>query len=423
MQTKNHPLKILLAGNGSYLNRGCEAIVRGTMEILRQTFSPEPEIISAVFSSEKNVARQAAQESDSAITHLALRNTKLKRGSRDWWSRQLYALRQPFSDKQYLVTPRKFTGLEPLVSSLDLALAVGGDNYSLDYGWPTAYLALDRYLFKHNIPVLLWGASIGPFDTLPATARLELFRHLEKMPLIFARESKSLAYLRQHVRTKIIHVADPAFLMPSETPSIVSYPPGSIGLNFSPLLAKYVTNNNYAQYVKLCAQIVEFLLKNTEKNILLIPHVTSETGAEDDASLNLLIYQLLKTRQNRICCVSSSLKAAEYKALISDCAVFAGARTHATIAAISSSVPTISLAYSLKAYGINQDVFGSCKYCVKPSDWTRPEELAGRILALLANSTEVQTQLKSINSRLREHALTAGYALRSFTRRLNLSPQ
>src|SRR3546814_416304 len=37
---------------------------------------------------------------------------------------------------------------------------------------------------------------------------------------------------------------------------------------------------------------------------------------------------------------------------------FIGARTHATIAGMSSTVPTISISYSIKARGINRDLFG-----------------------------------------------------------------
>jgi colanic acid/amylovoran biosynthesis protein len=47
---------------------------------------------------------------------------------------------------------------------------------------------------------------------------------------------------------------------------------------------------------------------------------------------------------------------------------FAGARTHATLASISTYVPTLSFAYSLKAVGINRDIFGHESYCLSPND-------------------------------------------------------
>lgn len=61
---------------------------------------------------------------------------------------------------------------------------------------------------------------------------------------------------------------------------------------------------------------------------------------------------------DKLAILSSDLNAAQLKHSISRCRFFIGARTHATIAAISQGVPTISIAYSVKAIGINRDLFG-----------------------------------------------------------------
>ena len=45
----------------------------------------------------------------------------------------------------------------------------------------------------------------------------------------------------------------------------------------------------------------------------------------------------------------------ELKGYISRCRFFIGARTHATIAAYSSQVPTLVVGYSVKAKGIAKD--------------------------------------------------------------------
>jgi colanic acid/amylovoran biosynthesis protein len=61
-------------------------------------------------------------------------------------------------------------------------------------------------------------------------------------------------------------------------------------------------------------------------------------------------------------CAPSGLNAPQTKQLIAGCRYFIGARTHATIAAMSSGVPTLSIAYSVKARGINLDLFGHERY-------------------------------------------------------------
>ena len=52
--------------------------------------------------------------------------------------------------------------------------------------------------------------------------------------------------------------------------------------------------------------------------------------------------------------------------MISKCRAFIGARTHATIAAYSTCVPTLVVGYSVKALGIARDLFGSEENYVIP---------------------------------------------------------
>lgn len=54
------------------------------------------------------------------------------------------------------------------------------------------------------------------------------------------------------------------------------------------------------------------------------------------------------------------------KNIISKSEFFIGARTHATIAAYSTSVPTLVIGYSVKARGIAKDLFGTENTYVLP---------------------------------------------------------
>src|SRR5690606_14821725 len=56
----------------------------------------------------------------------------------------------------------------------------------------------------------------------------------------------------------------------------------------------------------------------------------------------------------------------ELKGFIARCRMFIGARTHATIAAYSSMVPTLVVGYSVKARGIAIDIFGTNENYVIP---------------------------------------------------------
>jgi len=60
--------------------------------------------------------------------------------------------------------------------------------------------------------------------------------------------------------------------------------------------------------------------------------------------------------------------AAQLKGFIARCRAFIGARTHATIAAYSSLVPTLVLGYSVKSVNIALDLFGTTDGFVVPID-------------------------------------------------------
>src|SRR3546814_11186848 len=57
--------------------------------------------------------------------------------------------------------------LKEQIKSVDAVIAVGGDNYSLDYRLPSLTMGIDRLAMDLGRPVFLWGASVGPFEAEP----------------------------------------------------------------------------------------------------------------------------------------------------------------------------------------------------------------------------------------------------------------
>jgi polysaccharide pyruvyl transferase WcaK-like protein len=396
----------LLVGNGPYSNRGCEAIVRGTMAILRREFGEELRVVLATFETPDTVARQAARETDPRITHVALSIKTIGRWSFPWWSRQF--------TRPFLRKPRSFAMLDPFCRDAICALQIGGDNYTLDYGSPQKFMRLDEYLRQRGVPVILWGASVGPFEAAPDFAP-QMFTHFRAMRGILVRESDSGDYLKQHAIEANVHsMSDPAFVMEPVEPRPdeigCPVPAGAVGLNLSPIMAKYVTNGNMDAWVTYSAEIARKILETARRDVLLIPHVTWK-HSNDHEFLRRVANCCPKTSGVRAFCVGDKLSAAETKWVISRCAVFAGARTHSTIAAISSAVPTLSLAYSRKAHGLNQDIFGSQEFCLQPLEIT-PATIAERIADLRARSGAIVKHLADALPGIRQRALEAGIILR-----------
>jgi len=399
----------ILAGNGPYDNRGCEAIVRGTVKILRHYFVDPEFVLASQYKTRMQYEFQDANEHDARISHYPVYITQ--RFTLAWFKKHL---RKHVYDVFHLPQSSLVTAeWGARITKCSAVLSVGGDNYSLDYGLPTMYIDLDNYVMSKKKPIIIWGASVGPFNKFPVYEQ-SIVEHLKRVNGIFARESATVKYLDGEGVTKNVYqVADPGFLMeaiqPSEETFKAEIPKGAIGINLSPLMARYVTNGDLRVWIQHAANIVKELSRKTKRPIYLIPHVTNPYSNDYELLKNIL--SLLCKTCERIELIPPNLTAAETKWVVSKMAVFAGARTHSTIAAISSGVPTLSFAYSIKAKGINEDIFGDTRYCILP-DKIIPQFIAERIDGLIRESDTIKYQLNAVLPGIKTSAMNAGKYLK-----------
>jgi len=402
---KDRPL-FILAGNGPYENRGCEAITRGTVKILRNYF-PDPSFLSVSFTQNTDFEHQVKDEYDTAIIH--------KKMHTDHYFEKKSLLRRIIFrfDKR----KQKYLMCKEMVPYLDDAVAVlsvGGDNYSLDYGIPWLFTDLDDVVLEKKKPLILWGASVGPFTKLPEYERY-MCNHLKKITGIFARESTTVDYLEKNeIKDNVYKVADPAFLMdpvePREEGRRLAIDKGAIGINLSPLMANYVTGGDVQQWEHIAQEIIHAVAKKTSRTIYLVPHVT--TPVMNDFTFLKKVWEMTESpAKNMIRLIPPDYSAAETKWIISHMALFAGARTHATIAALSSNIPTLSFAYSIKARGINRDIFGQEEYCLGP-DQVTPEMVTSNIESMLATENQIKNVLKEKIPTVQKNAMLAGQYLK-----------
>jgi polysaccharide pyruvyl transferase WcaK-like protein len=403
--------QFLFVGNGSYENRGCEAIVRGTMEILRHEFGEPLQVSAGVFAEKAEIQKQNVKEIDPAILSHSISGVG-PRLSLKWWAGQANnRLGARFEPQHW--------GMKSLIQNARAALEVGGDNYSLDYGRPKNFMAMDRFLQKQGLPVVLWGASVGPFDKdLEFAPRM--FDHLRSLSAIFVRETASLEYLRSNGVSDNVHlVADPAFVMkavkPPNSKFSFSLHQGTIGINLSPLVARFRDSSKSAtaltEWLDYCCNLIK-AAATLKRPILLIPHVGSADPDNDDFSfLGSLCKVVAPEVGVPVNVLPRGLSAAELKWIIARCEIFAGARTHATIAALSSGVPTLSIGYSLKARGLNQDIFGNLNNCISVTD-LNATNFTERLKSILGTQENIRTHLADCIPDIKNKALSAGSLLR-----------
>jgi len=394
------PRSFLLVGNGPYNNHGCEAIVRGTVAIITGKFGSDCGFVNASFTDPLIPREQIIAESDPRIHLISI--------DKPSWSANLYVrkvrrrLRVTISDR--------LKAMRPYLKDACVALELGGDNYSLSYGLPVLmrYVNLDRYLWGHGLPVVLWGASVGPFSQDAETEKM-MADHLRRLSLILARETGTVSYLASiGVEENVRLVADPAFAMEPSKPAITDELSGildqnPIGLNISPLVAQYrsETSGTWADFTREC---IEGLLEQDLGPVVLVPHVM--VPGHNDYDFLCQASSGLPGWGERIVMLPPTFAAAEYKWVVSRLRAIVAARTHLTISGFSSGVPTLSIAYSAKAVGINKDIYGHADWCLPTAELT-PDLLIDKTRQLLRREDAVRAQLAASVPLMRERAYAA----------------
>lgn len=128
-------------------------------------------------------------------------------------------------------------------------------------------------------------------------------------------------------------------------------------------------------------------------HICLIPHVFWKNNRD----LEPLKYLYEQTAEKDRICVIESGTAAELKGYISRCRFFIGARTHSTIAAYSSLVPTLVVGYSIKSKGIARDLFGNEENYVLPVQGLKIKtDLRDRFIWLMEHENDISARLQAV---------------------------
>ena len=366
-------MKIVLYGNGTSGNHGCEAIVRGTVKLLgseTNSFRIQSENIQEDKFYGLEVLAQVSPAKSERIKDLRFlaAYAKLKLTGNYVDMDGLYYL----------------SGIREAGAVVDVALSVGGDNYC--YGGTGIYAYLNRAYKKHGVKTVLWGCSIES----DVVFQKNVAKDLTHYNLIVARESITYEAVKQ-VQENTILAPDPAFFMEPKACSLDDRlrTGDVIGINISPMIISSEKTHGiaYENY----KQLIHHILSETNATIALIPHVVWTSN--DDRKVLQQLYNDFK-QDPRLVLVEDHT-APELKYIISKCSLFVGARTHATIAAYSSYVPTLVVGYSVKARRIARDLFGTEDGYVLPvQELQTSEQLKNAFIPLYENRNVIADKLR-----------------------------
>ena len=283
-----------------------------------------------------------------------------------------------------------------------LAVSIGGDNYCYDSMLNDLRLGNSAF-GKAGTQTVLLGCSIEP----ELLKRKDILKDLSAYHTIIARESITLDALKRAFETgpQILCYPDPAFtLKTKQLPLPTGFAEGNtVGINVSPMIQSYEEKSGIT--MECYRELIRFIIKNTDMQIALIPHVV--WGNNDDRKPIHELYESFKESGRVIEIGDASCE--ELKGYIGRCDLFVGARTHATIAAYSSCVPTLVVGYSVKARGIAKDLFGTEEnYVIPVQSLRQKEDLVKGFEWLLNRQTEIKDKLSQVMPEYQERALLTG---------------
>lgn len=375
--------------HGGSGNHGCEAIVRATASIIGNDIN--------LFSFSAQQDRKYSIDTIYSIYDIQLAHK--------------YSLKRMFffvlkkathKNNNVLLVKDKYKSL--INSNSNLAISVGGDNYC----YPELIdelIILNQILDTKNIPRVLWGCSIEPELLQNNYVLIDLKGYAS----ITARESITYEALVSAGLKNVYLYPDPAFILKTQSINLPEFfdDGNTVGINISPMIMNNEKNSgiSFDNYKEL----ISYILNSTDMSVCLIPHVV---WADNDDRRPLISLFDCFNNDKRISMVPDC-NCMQLKGYISRCRFFIGARTHSTIAAYSSCVPTLTIGYSVKAKGIAKDIFGTYDNYVLPVQTLREKtDLTNAFKWLYNHEANIRAHLQSFMPGYIEKAWQAGEEIR-----------
>ncbi len=271
----------------------------------------------------------------------------------------------------------------------------GGDSFADIYGSRRIFqILLEKYLVHlARRPLIMAPQTVGPFSR-PLWRALAA-GSIRRSAIVATRDDKSTAFLREMgIVRDVIQASDVALRLPYDPPPERAGGPPRIGLNVSGLLmgGGYTGKNMFglkSDYPALVRAIIEGFLNHEDGcELHLVGHVIPQQrgGVEDDYQACLD----LAAEYPAAVVAPAFATPSEAKSYIAGLDFFMGARMHACIAAFSSGVPVVPMAYSRKFEGL----FGALDYDLTVDCTTDDaEDILERIFSAYENRSKIAVRM------------------------------
>lgn len=354
-------------------NRGCEAITRGTIDVLQIERNHYIGLCSNLIEDKKLgldiICCLKEDESDKI-------SSRIRRKIKKFFKKNNIDEINAFYEKKYDPFLNRIT-------SKDVCLITGGDMFCYDDNELNYIIDV---MHRKKVPTVLWGSSFGAENLTPAKLKA-----LNQLSAITARESLTYDYFCNTLKLRNVElVADPAFVL---QPQIVDLPTifneDVIGINLSNFVREKFSKESV--FIKSFLDFLGYILKSSKLNVVLIPHVFWD-DQDDRIVCNLIKDNMFQADRVKVL-NTDNMNYCQIRYAISKCRFFIGARTHAMISAYYSSVPSLALGYSIKSRGIVKDIGLDEKLVLDYKIIKNADDLINRFDYLVKNESSIRNHL------------------------------
>lgn len=376
-------------------NRGCEAIAKGTAQILGLSKS---QLIG--------YTRNIELDNQFGLGELYSLIPVIKESFMQKIIRKIKFSLYIKNDSQRIdyVYSKCYDEFLNKISSDDIMFSTGGDmlcytDNQVNY--------TNNYISRRNIKTVLWGCSVGKNNL--TKSKIDTLR---RFSIITVRESITYNLMKELGLNNVYLYPDPAFVLKPQKcvlPDFFSHAK-VIGINLSNFVGHDVSGNSLIG--KNLYNMISHILSTTDYKILFIPHVLWK--GQDDRIVCTEINGLFKDTNRTSILNSEILNYNQIRYIISNCDLFIGARTHAVISAYSTCVPTLALGYSVKSIGIAKDLGLPAQTVIDCLHMENENSLAYAFDYLMENKDLLRSKLKCIIPSYIDHAMKSKDILLNF---------
>lgn len=204
-------------------------------------------------------------------------------------------------------------------------------------------------------PVIPFPQSFGPLK--PGIDEITVNRLCQKMRVLTPRDSASMEWLKEHgFSMKSVLIPDIVLAMPTLLPEYYYTTErnrreglGIAAADYS--FARHCNQEEAERYVETLARAATDFYHQFGGTVKLFVQV-SLPGSDDDRRIVDILASRIHTANVPVEIIEPDGSLSDYLTAISRCKVFVGSRMHACIFSLTTSTPTIGLAYQPKFQGL-----------------------------------------------------------------------